>query len=736
MRQILIAGFSVEESYLIQEKIFKALKPCHFHAARTFEDFLSKIKESFFDVVILNHKSTDFDGYLTLRIALEHCPNAVFLLFADLANLDSIIESIRGGVYDHTEKELHDSKVFYKTIFDNSFEGFLVMTDVILDCNESACMILGYSKEEILGSPFIVFSSETQPHNKPSKELVLDYINSAMAGQPQRFNWRFKRKDGLLIDTKISLTPLVVTDRTLLLASFFDITEHKQAIKALSEAEEKYRKIFENAVEGIFQTTRDGKLLTANPALAKMHGYETPEEIIADVEDIAQKLYYDPSQRDFFIQKILKDGSVSNFEARGRRRDGSPFWMSISARVVYDDYGKVKYFEGMIEDITERKRLEAQLRQSQKMEAIGRLAGGVAHDFNNILTAILGYSQLMNMFLRESDPLRGYIEKIITAVERASNLTNSLLAFSRKQVVNLAPINLNDLIKDLIEMLRRIIGEDIELKVFLSEEDLIVLADKNMIEQVLMNLVTNSRDAMPDGGTIIIETDRVVLDKSYIFEYGYGIPGIYALITFTDFGIGMDEDIIQRIFEPFFTTKGLAKGTGLGLSMVYGIIKQHNGYINCFSELGKGTTFKIYLPITTKEPHIKIPPKTLLNLQGSKTILLAEDDREVRNLIRSILEINGYKVIEAEDGADAIEKYLENKDRIDLLLFDLIMPRMNGKLAYDEIRKLKPEIPVLFMSGYTSDVLQQKGIFKEKINLLLKPLSSLKLLTKIRELLP
>ncbi|MCX7913770.1 MAG: PAS domain S-box protein [Thermodesulfovibrionales bacterium] len=633
------------------------------------------------------------------------------------------------------EQELHDSKVFYKTVFDSSHEGFLIIADVIIECNESASKILGYPKEEIVGVSLAELSPELQSNGRSSEEVASNYIESAKKGQLQKFEWNFKRKDGTLIDTEMSLIPLPFTEKALFFATFVDITKQKQAHLALLEAEEKYKNIFENAVEGIFQTTPEGRFITANPALARMYGYETPEEFIADIKDIAQQLYYDPSDREVFLQIIKEKGFISNHEMRARHRDGSLFWISLSARAVYDDFGRIKFFEGMVEDITERKKLEQQLRQSQKMEAIGTLAGGIAHDFNNILTAILGYSQLMLVQLKDSDPLKGYLEKIISAAEKATNLIKSLLAFSRKQLISLVPINLNNLIEHLTDMIKRIIGEDIELRVFLSKEDLIVPADKNMIEQVLLNLATNSRDAMPDGGAIIIETDKVLLDESYIADHGYGKPGIYALISFTDSGIGMDKETIQKIFEPFFTTKGRDKGTGLGLSMVYGIIKQHNGYINCYSELNKGTTFKIYLPITTEEPHKRTYPERVSNLEGKETILLAEDDSSVRKLIKSILEKYGYRVIEAEDGLDAVEKYSRNREDIDLLIFDIIMPKLNGRLAYEQIKKVRPSIPVLFISGYTEDFIQQKGILEERVNLLLKPLSPEKILTKIREIL-
>lgn len=549
-----------------------------------------------------------------------------------------------------------------------------------------------------------------------------------MEGKPQRFYWKHKRKDGILIDTEISLTLIEMENRNILFATLVDITEKKQA-------EEKYRKIFENSLEGIFQTTADGRFITANPALARMYGYDSPEELISSVTDIGRQLYYDPKQRLEFLKEIKKAGSVRGYEVKARRRDGEVFWISVNAQVIYDEKGRIKYYEGMIEEITERKKLQEQLLHSQKMEAIGTLASGVAHDFNNILTVILGYAHLMLMGIKAEDPMRRYLNLIISASEKAANLTNSLLAFSRKQMMSLSPVNINDLVRHAEKILTRILGEDIEVKTFLSEDDLIVMADAGQIEQVLFNFATNARDAMPAGGLLVIETEQIYLDEQYAATHGYGKAGNYALLTFSDFGVGMDKKTMEKIFEPFFTTKEPSKGTGLGLSMAYGIIKQHGGHINVYSEPGKGTTFKIYLPLTEQKAAIAFATPNIVSLKGKETILLAEDDLNIRNLTRFFLQKYGYNVIEAVDGEDAIEKFRENRDIIDLLLFDVIMPKMNGKAAYDEIRKIKPDMKAIFISGYTANVIHKKGIVEEGLNVVFKPVSPIKLLEVIRKVL-
>ena len=383
----------------------------------------------------------------------------------------------------------------------------------------------------------------------------------------------------------------------------------------------------------------------------------------------------------------------------------------------------------------EREKLHEQLLQAQKMEAVGQLAGGIAHDFNNILTAMIGYGHMLKIKLREDDPLRSYAEHILSLADRAANLTQSLLAFSRKQIMNLKTADLNEIIRKVERLLARIIGEDIGLKTVLTEKELIIMADTLHIEQVFMNLATNARDAMPGGGRLTIRTDTVDIDHGFIKEHGFGREGTYALVSVTDTGPGMDRATREKIFEPFFTTKEVGKGTGLGLSMAYGIIKQHEGYINVNSEQERGTTFRIYLPlIREKAEEIKHDDMYPIK-RGTETILLAEDNDDVRTGTTSVLEEFGYTVIEAVDGEDAIIKFQRYKDRINFLILDVIMPKKNGKEAYEEIKRIRPDIDAVFTSGYTADIVHQKGNIAEGVELILKPATPKVLLGKIREIL-
>jgi PAS domain S-box-containing protein len=478
-----------------------------------------------------------------------------------------------------------------------------------------------------------------------------------------------------------------------------------------------------------------------SPQSLQILGYSPDEMMIEWMDLLTENLMNEKGQE--LTERALRTGKRQKpYMIEVYRKDGGKVFLEIDESPLKDDEGKVIGIVGAARDVTElksaeaeREKLHAQLLHSQKMEAIGQLAGGIAHDFNNILTAIIGYSHLLKMKAKENDQLRTYAENILSLSDRATNLTQGLLALSRKQIINLRPVSINEIIGNVEKLLLRIIGEDIELKTILADREVTVMADGGQMEQVLMNLATNARDAMTEGGQLTIETDVVEVDNKFKKTHGFGKPGTYVLISETDTGAGMDDKTKGRIFEPFYTTKDVGKGTGLGLSIVYGIIKQHDGYINVYSEPGKGTTFKIYLPLIKAEAEREMPKVMLSPETGNETLLLAEDDKEVRDFTREILTEFGYAVVEASDGEDAIAKFTENKDRIQLLLLDVIMPKKNGKEAYDEIKRIRPDMRALFMSGYTADVIHKKGIVDEGLNFILKPVSPTVLLKKVRDML-
>lgn len=434
------------------------------------------------------------------------------------------------------------------------------------------------------------------------------------------------------------------------------------------------------------------------------------------------------------VQKAFISGNVESQERK--LKNGLIF--EIRAVPIKNEIGEVRNVIEIARDITEERKTQEQLFHAQKMEEIGILAGGIAHDFRNMLTPIIGFAQLIKRAVDKDSPLYGYAENIISAGERASSLTQSLLAFSRKQILDVKPVLIDDLIVNFSKIVSRMIGEDIELKLNLNAGKHLIMADETQIQQVLMNLVTNARDAMPEGGILTIETEVIDIDEKFIKAHGFGKVGKYILIAVTDTGAGMDEATKSRIFEPFFTTKPVDKGTGLGLSIVYGIVKQHNGYINVYSELGIGSTFKIYFPLAEEiiETGKKESRVDLNYLHGEgETILLIEDDEHVRDYMKLVLHQAHYNVIEAKNGQEGIDKFLKNKDSIKLLILDAIMPVKDGKETLQEIKKIKPEVKYIFISGYSADIIFEKGIMNEKIEYLSKPISPTTLLRKVKEVL-
>ena len=510
-----------------------------------------------------------------------------------------------------------------------------------------------------------------------------------------------------------------------------EIAERKQAEEALSFAEKKFRNLLESIQLAAVMLDVDGNLTFCNDYILGLTGWSRdevlgknwfdlfiPEETLIEVKTI-------------FTSAIAAGTLPLHHENPILTRNGEIKLMVWDNSILRNSEGAVIGVASIGTDVTEHRKLEDQLRQAQKMEAIGALAGGVAHDFNNILSAIVGYAALVQMKMKTDDQLRPHIEQILASAERATGLTKSLLAFSRKQVVELKPVNINEMVFGFHKLLVRLIGEDIEFRVVPACEDLVVEADKGQLELVLMNLVTNARDAMPKGGTLEVTTHKVAIDS----DQGGIKQGDYAVLSVSDSGCGIDKTSQEHIYEPFFTTKEVGKGTGLGLAIVYGIIHKHNGLIHLSSESGVGTTFKIYLPLIPSVVKHVSHAGSVMTPSGTETILLVEDDDAVRAVTKAMLEEFGYTVVEAADGEEAVKLFRENKGTIHLVLCDLIMPKMNGNEVFERIKKIRPDIKGIFTSGYTSDIIVQKGILEDGVNFISKPLNPTSLCNKVREVL-
>ncbi len=509
-----------------------------------------------------------------------------------------------------------------------------------------------------------------------------------------------------------------------------DVQKRRGAEEALGRSEHNFRSLVEHAPYGICRSNLYGELLDVNPALAEMLGYATAEELL-EARSFAA-IYADPEQYVEALERFQSREKFSGVEAAWKRKDGRQITVRLSGRPVRNGGEGLEIYA---ENLSEQRALEQQFRQSQKMEAIGRLAGGIAHDFNNLLMVISGYSELIQDDLGPGHPLQHNLEGVRKAVQRASSLTHQLLAFSRKQVLAPKVLDLNAAINDLGRMLPRLVGEDVDLVIVPSLERIRTKADPSQLEQVIMNLAVNARDAMPNGGRLTIETSVVAFDQEYARLHPPAAPGRYAMLAVTDTGAGMDAETQSHIFEPFFTTKEKGKGTGLGLSTVYGIVKQSGGYVWVYSEQGRGTTFKVYLPLAEEAEAARQPEAALAgDSQGLETVLLVEDEEGVRRVAREFLEIRGYSVLEARDGDEALQTAHSHMGPIHLLLTDVVMPGMNGRELWQRL-SWRPEMKVLFMSGYPENAIIRNGTLEAGAQYLQKPFTLSALTHKVRQVL-
>jgi len=624
-----------------------------------------------------------------------------------------------------TENILAESEERYKRVFETAIDGIVLFgknDGKILHTNLAIEKIIGYSERECTGKTLQDIGVSFDRLGAPT--IIRELENSGII----HFNdIEITTKSGNSIDTDIYL---VDRDR-LTQCNIRDVSERKQADNILKEE----KKFIENALNTLqdifFVFDLEGKFLRWNKTMNVVTGYTDEEISLRKITDLFRE---DDKER---IAKDILNMTKERFscvEAIIVTKDGRQIPYAFNSSVLSDAQNSPLGICCVGRDISEHQKLEAQLRHAQKMEAIGNLAGGIAHDFNNILNVIMGFGTMVVETLEPGSPSREDMDEVLVAADRAASLTRKLLVFSRKDVVNIAHVDINEVIHGVKKMLDRLIRESIEFTLELLDMPLSVVADAGQIEQILINFAVNAKDAMPEGGRLTIGTSLEEMDDEYVAVHGYGKPGRYALITVSDTGQGMDAETQKKIFEPFFTTKGVGEGTGLGLAICYAIIKQHGGYTNVYSEPGQGTVFKIYLPLSEEAAHQDKGKEADASVKhGNETVLVAEDDDPLRKLATLVLESFGYTVIAAVDGEDAIAKFMENRERISIAILDMIMPKKNGKEVGEVIRKVSPEVKLLFASGYTTDIIKGQELAEAGLGFIQKPFTPKDLLQTVRE---
>lgn len=715
------------------------------------------------DVILCDYSMPHFNGLSALALLKEMRLDIPFIVISGTVGEAAAVEAMRAGAHDYLmkdnllrlaptiERELHEAENHRAC---SQAEQQLLVTQQLLqqvlasspaviysrkfDRNESCpswlsdniVWILGYDVQEALDPSW--WRERIHPEDLAK---VLDGEAELFQNNHLVRDYRFRHKDGTYrwVQDEQRLLRNDRAEPVGIVGAWIDISKRKLAEEALVETNETLESIIQASPLAIIGKDADGNVKTWNWAAERIFGWSA-EEVVGRPYGLV------PAGRENEIEEgleVMRDGgNLTGLETKRRRKDGELIDVSISASALRNGRGDFNGVVTVIADITERIHLEEQLRQSQKMEAIGRLAGGVAHDFNNLLTAIIGYSQMALTRLQDDDPLRKDIEEVEKAGIRAAALTGQLLAFSRRQVVQLRTLNLNVVVAELSKLLHRVIGEDVALETSLDPAIGLVKADSGQIEQILMNLAVNSRDAMPDGGRLTIDTANVDLDEHYASEHIDSCAGPHVMLAISDNGSGMDKETQSHVFEPFFTTKGQGKGTGLGLSTVYGIVKQSGGHVGLYSEPGIGTTFKVYLPRIESEADdldSRIPQSDCPH--GIETILLVEDEDSVRRLARTILESNGYTLVEAAS-ADEARLILEQRDcPIDMMLTDVVMPGGGGREVAEYAATSLSEMKVLYMSGYTDDAIAHGGVLEAETPFLHKPFTRDALLRKVRQVL-
>ena len=718
----------------------------------TREDYLKALKDFSPDIILSDYMLPNFDGMAALQLRNEMAPDIPFIIVTGSTNEEIAVECIKAGADDYITKDrplrlvpcvknalqkkviekekkkaeeaLRESEEKYRILFEMESDALFLIdneTGWILETNQAAVNIYGYSREELLSKHNFDLSAEPDDTRKATRERWKKV--------PTRWH---RRKDGTVFPVEITATHLNLEGHDVHLAAIRDITEQKLVEETLKRVTGEWRTTFDSMTDLVMLLDDNHRIIRANKAMAEMLKMPFDKIVGSKCWEAAHKTDAPPDPCPF-SKKNADYGKKQSFEIFD---ENLKRYFLVTTTPHFDDSGAQVGFVHVMRDITELKKLEEQFLHAQKMEAIGTLAGGIAHDFNNLLAIILSYSHFVSQELKEGDSMRSDIEEIIMAGERGAALIRQLLTFSRKQMLEPKIFKINQVVTNMEKLLRRIIGEDVDLKIVLDPELGLVKADQTQIEQVIMNLVVNARDAMPKGGKLSIETNNVLPDDRYVGLHASVEPGNYVMISVSDTGHGMDSDTKRKIFEPFFTTKEIGKGTGLGLSTVYGIVKQSNGHIWVSSEPGRGATFKIYLPrILEKIKSDTMKQPIQQSLQGSETVLLVEDDDSVRKAVRRVLKNAGYHVLEASSGKQAMKVARDHTDVIQLVITDVVMPGMSGRDLAERLAPANPNAKVLYMSGYIDNAIVHHGILDPNTHFIQKPFKPQALLRRVREVL-
>ncbi len=719
-------------------------------------DFESRLQETEYDVVLADFRLPGWTGMDAFTLLRESGRDTPLILVTGTVGDESAVECIKQGVADYVlkdslarlpvavhraleEKSLRDAHTFMLEMLHQSEEGFRLLfasnplpmwvydreTLAFLQVNDAAVAKYGYSRLDFFGMKI----TDIQPAEDLPRPM--DYPGNPHETVRSSGKWRHRLRDGTVIDVEIDSHAIDYGGRQAVLVVTKDVTSRKRA------EEENLRLVtaIEQSAEGVVITDPKGVMEYVNPAFTKMTGYARAEAVGQSIRILKSGKQDDEFYRGLW--NTILAGRIWRGELINRRKDGSRYAQQSNITPVRNDAGAITHFIGIQQDVTERRALEEQIRQGQKFEAIGQLAGGIAHDFNNVIGAILGWAELGQDETPQRSTPHGYFRKIADQSNRAAALIRQLLTFARRQALEPTGIQLNEIIPDLLNLLDNVLGKDIELKTALAPDLRMVRASPAQIEQVLMNLCVNARDAMPQGGCLVIATENAALGPEACRRLPGAQPGFHVCLSVSDTGVGIDASIREHIFEPFFTTKEVGKGTGLGLATVYGIVKQHGGVVDVESERGAGTTFRVYLPVTEAlaETKTKVGERRAAPAQGgSETILVADDHEGVRAMAVQSLERRGYRVLLATDGEEAVQVAERYGDSIALVVLDMVMPRLSGPEAYRRISALRPGLPAVFATGYSAEMAAVEG-FGENLIVLQKPYTPAQLAGAVRQAL-